>query len=1118
MTATSTATRRTTTTSTSTTTTTTTTRPTTTSTTTIRTTTTTTTSTTPTTTTTRPTTPSTTTTRRTTTTSPSTTTTTTTRPTTPSTTTTRKTTTASTSTTPTTTTTRPTTPSTTTTRKTTTASTSTTPTTTTTRPTTPSTTTTRKTTTTSTSTTTTTPTTRPTTTSTTTTRRTTTTSTSTTTTTTTTRPTTTSTTTTRRTTTTSPSTTTTTTTTSTTTTRRTTTTSTSTTTTTTTTRPTTTSTTTASTTTARAAPPSTGPVKVLVCTVGHSAVAQSMYPPDRYCDYLFYTEVVVSGQTLQASRVEASWQMFQQVARSYSRVKPGVAFDYGRTSVQSIQDASGSLASLQQNNIRHYAILNAFVRNARQEYPNLLQTIYAMKTLQGGDQTRKTVLAVGLHDYSVQNGVSFLRTLTTLLSVPLADIVIAISSSGRLQSGADCIAAPPVSFKSRNPRFPSVRDLTVVARTGAAYNSSLAIAGLSYQLGAIIYQLSSDAPDVASIPYAQCVQSNVTSMDVMRITKEDQDWMRDKHHFVNDTFRAELYQGILRVYDTSLDWARIVARIVIGETAVLDLMDDLKEEKFPETMTTVEELGNYTQKIISKDQWVWAIQHFTRRAFTAQDNVMLFDKAPALVGLMMNSARLARYDARVLLAWGLFRRLLPLAHGEWMRKHVAADQRVGLSMEDHCFETISGIMSMAVTHRYMKTSRRVVNDLKETLAEKLNNTPWIQNPVRDMVLKRVTDLWIDMAYPDDYANDALVEGFYARFPDVGAYFIPSYIASLRELTIRTFRGHVEARFKAAEANAWYNMEENSVRVCAGVLQPPVYILDAPAALNYGGLGQVVGHEMMHAYDVRNMARDELMKPINFSETQTMKSYEEKVLCLRNSYIKVSDHAISSTRDPHATRVLCALSAFSATLDNTLNDARPAAMPQVEINAADEAWVLANHYIFREDVKQALYYEGYIRRYDPTLDASALAAKIIQGEHIVRRIIETLRRTNRQPNSTTVRGLGNWTSKYVSADEWERMIALYSGNTFDASSRLVLWDDAPAILAVLMDNSRLAPNDSRLLMAWSLLHRLLHLAHGEEMMLETARAGVSTFDAVTEFCYKKVTDIMAMAVTKQYLSE
>ncbi|XP_077523545.1 uncharacterized protein LOC144134511 [Amblyomma americanum] len=191
---------------------------------------------------------------------------------------------------------------------------------------------------------------------------------------------------------------------------------------------------------------------------------------------------------------------------------------------------------------------------------------------------------------------------------------------------------------------------------------------------------------------------------------------------------------------------------------------------------------------------------------------------------------------------------------------------------------------------------------------------------------------------------------------------------------------------------------------------------------------------------------------------------------------------------------------------------------VEINTADEAWVLAKYYTYHDDVKQAQHYEGYIRRYDPTADTSALATKIVQGEHIVRRTIETLRQTFRPPNSTTVRGLGSWTSKYVSPDKWERMIALYSGNTFDASSRLVLWDDAPAILAVLMDNSRLAPNDSRLLMAWSLLHRLLHLAHGEEMMLETARAGVSTFDAVSEFCYKKVTDIMALAVTKQYLSE
>ncbi len=49
-------------------------------------------------------------------------------------------------------------------------------------------------------------------------------------------------------------------------------------------------------------------------------------------------------------------------------------------------------------------------------------------------------------------------------------------------------------------------------------------------------------------------------------------------------------------------------------------------------------------------------------------------------------------------------------------------------------------------------------------------------------------------------------------------------------------------------NAYYNPTMNEIVFPAGILQPPFYDPEADDAINYGGIGAVIGHEMTHGFD------------------------------------------------------------------------------------------------------------------------------------------------------------------------------------------------------------------------------------------------------------------------------
>jgi predicted metalloendopeptidase len=84
-------------------------------------------------------------------------------------------------------------------------------------------------------------------------------------------------------------------------------------------------------------------------------------------------------------------------------------------------------------------------------------------------------------------------------------------------------------------------------------------------------------------------------------------------------------------------------------------------------------------------------------------------------------------------------------------------------------------------------------------------------------------------------------------------------------------------------NAYYNPQKNEMVFPAGILQPPFYSPKAAAAVNMGGMGMVVGHELTHGFDDEGsqFAADGNLQ--TWWAPETRKSYDVKTACLVAQY-------------------------------------------------------------------------------------------------------------------------------------------------------------------------------------------------------------------------------------------
>ena len=144
-------------------------------------------------------------------------------------------------------------------------------------------------------------------------------------------------------------------------------------------------------------------------------------------------------------------------------------------------------------------------------------------------------------------------------------------------------------------------------------------------------------------------------------------------------------------------------------------------------------------------------------------------------------------------------------------------------------------------------AREMVNNLLAALRADIPTLSWMDAETKKEALAKLEAFNVKIGYPDkwrDYAKLAIDRGSYAGNVRRSVEFETTrQIAKIGKPVDRTEWG-----MTPPTVNAYYNQSMNEIVFPAGILQPPFYNPNADDAVNYGGIGAVIGHEISHGFD------------------------------------------------------------------------------------------------------------------------------------------------------------------------------------------------------------------------------------------------------------------------------
>ncbi len=146
-----------------------------------------------------------------------------------------------------------------------------------------------------------------------------------------------------------------------------------------------------------------------------------------------------------------------------------------------------------------------------------------------------------------------------------------------------------------------------------------------------------------------------------------------------------------------------------------------------------------------------------------------------------------------------------------------------------------------------KRALEMVHNLEAALSDRINAAEWMDAKTKKEALKKLGSFTVKIGYPDKWRDYSLLK--IDRGPYVLNVLRGDKFETNRELKkIGKPVDRSEWGMTPPTVNAYYNPNMNEIVFPAGILQPPFFDPKADDAVNYGGMGAVIGHEMTHGFD------------------------------------------------------------------------------------------------------------------------------------------------------------------------------------------------------------------------------------------------------------------------------
>ena len=141
----------------------------------------------------------------------------------------------------------------------------------------------------------------------------------------------------------------------------------------------------------------------------------------------------------------------------------------------------------------------------------------------------------------------------------------------------------------------------------------------------------------------------------------------------------------------------------------------------------------------------------------------------------------------------------------------------------------------------------LVKNVQEAMADSIKSRDWMDDATKQEALKKLSSFTVKIGYPDKWRDYSTLK------IDRGPYVLNAARAAMFEVERQLKKigkpvDRSEWGMTPPTVNAYYNPNMNEIVFPAGILQPPFFNAKADDAINYGGIGAVIAHEISHGFD------------------------------------------------------------------------------------------------------------------------------------------------------------------------------------------------------------------------------------------------------------------------------
>uniref|UniRef100_A0A672UYU4 endothelin-converting enzyme 1 n=1 Tax=Strigops habroptila TaxID=2489341 RepID=A0A672UYU4_STRHB len=203
--------------------------------------------------------------------------------------------------------------------------------------------------------------------------------------------------------------------------------------------------------------------------------------------------------------------------------------------------------------------------------------------------------------------------------------------------------------------------------------------------------------------------------------------------------------------------------------------------------------------------------------------------------------------------------------------------------------------SLFVKATFDRDSKEMISEIRAAFEVSLDQLDWMDEATRQAAKEKADAIYDMIGFPDFILDNKELDDVYDGYEVSEDSFFQNMLnfynfsAKVMADQLRKPPNRDQWSMTPQTVNAYYLPTKNGIVFPAGILQAPFYARNHPKALNFGGIGVVMGHELTHAFDDQGREYDKEGNLRPWWQNSSLEAFKNRTACITEQYSHYTVH-------------------------------------------------------------------------------------------------------------------------------------------------------------------------------------------------------------------------------------